>query len=133
MANWYKLPATFRITEGEYRANINGMNIVFGAVLGFVLAGAEGLPPVDFMIVLFVSALAVILILYLGSTEYTLFYGLSAALLILALPKILTDQLNINPIPYLQPTLIVWASMVAVIELTPRQKAPATPPKEPPQ
>jgi hypothetical protein len=133
MANWYKLPATFRITESEYRANINGMNIVFGAVLGFVLAGAEGLPPLDFMIVLFVSALAVILILYLGSTEYTLFYGLSAALLILALPKILTDQLNINPIPYLQPTLIVWASMVAVIELTPRSKFPDTQPKEPPQ
>ncbi len=133
MANWYKFPTTYRITESEYRANINGMNIVFGAVLGFVLAGAEGLPPVDFMIVLFVSALAVILILYLGSTEYTLFYGLSAALLIFAMPKILIDQLNINPIPYLQPTLIVWASMVAVIEVTPRRKSTDTQPKEPPQ
>lgn len=133
MANWYKLPATFRISQSEYRANINGMNIVFGAVLGFVLAGAEGLPPVDFMKVLFVSALAVIMILYLGSTEYILFYGLTAALLIFAMPEILTDQLSINPIPYLQPTLIVWASMVAVLELTPRLKPSETQPKEPSQ
>jgi hypothetical protein len=133
MANWYKFPSTFRISEREYRANINGMNIVFGAVLGFVLARAEGLPPLDFMAVLYVSALAVILILYLGSTEYVLFYGLIAALVIFTIPEILAEQLNIKPIPYLQPTLIVWASMVAFLELTPRLKPSATQPEEPPQ
>lgn len=122
MANWYKFPASRRISESEYRANISGMNIVFGAVLGFVLAGAEGLPPLDFMTVLFVSALAVILILYLGSTEYTLFYGAGAGLLIFFIPNILTDQLRINPIPYLQPTLAVWAFMVVLVELLPRER-----------
>jgi hypothetical protein len=133
MANWYKFPSTARITESEYRANINGMNIVFGAVLGFVLAGAEGLPPLDFMIVLFVTALAVILVLYLGSTEYTGFYGVSAGLLIYFLPDILSDQLDNNPIPYLQPTLTVWAIMVALVEFTPRHKTPEAQSKEPPQ
>jgi hypothetical protein len=132
MANWYKLPPTF-FTQGEYQANINGMNIVFGAVLGFVLAGAEGLPPIDFVIVLFVSALAVILILYLGSTEYLLFYGLCTAVLIFTLPMILSDQFATRPIPYLQPTLTVWAIMVAILELSPRQKAPKIQPKEPTQ
>ena len=131
MAKWYKLPSTFRITQREYQANINGMNIVFGAVLGFVLAGAEGLPPTDFMFVLFVSALAVIMILYLGSTDYILFYGLCAGALIFALPLILADQLKINPIPYLQPTLIAWAIMVAVLELSPRHKTTETQPEEP--
>lgn len=29
-----------RMTKREYRANIRGLNIVSGAVLGFVLAGA---------------------------------------------------------------------------------------------
>lgn len=130
MAKWYKLPPSRHITENEYRANINGMNIVFGAVLGFVLAGAEGLAPTDFMTVLFVSALAVILILYLGSTEYILFYGLGAGLLIVFLPKILTDQLKINPIPYLQPTLAVWAFMVVLVELLPREKKTTTPSQE---
>jgi Na+/H+ antiporter NhaD/arsenite permease-like protein len=130
MANWYKIPTTFRITESEYRANINGMNIVFGAVLGFVLAGAEGLPPLDFMTVLFVSALSVILILYLGSTEYTLFYGALSLAIILALPMILDDQFRLKPIPYLQPTLFVWVVMVMVIELTPRQKTPNPQPED---
>jgi hypothetical protein len=122
MANWYKIPPSRHISEREYRANVSGMNIVFGAVLGFVLAGAEGLAPIDFMIVLFVSALAVILILYLGSSEYILFYGVGVALLIFFIPSILTDQLTRNPIPYLQPTLAVWATMVALVELLPRQK-----------
>lgn len=133
MANWYKFPTSARMTESEYRANINGMNIVFGAVLGFVLAGADGLPPLDFMIVLFVAALAVILILYLGSTEYTVFYGATAGLLIFFLPDILSEQLGDNPIPYLQPTLTVWAIMVVILELSPRQKAPEIQPKERPQ
>lgn len=131
MANWYKIPTQFRVTQREYQANINGMNIVFGAVLGFVLAGAEGLPPADFMFVLFVSALAVILILYLGLTDYILFYGLCAGAMIWALPLILAEQFKVNPIPYLQPTLIVWALMVAVLELSPRQKTPETKPEEP--
>ena len=133
MAEWYRLPSTIRITEREYRANINGMNIVFGAVLGFVLAGAEGLPPIDFMIVLLISASAVILILYLGSTDYILFYGACTALIIFALPMILSDQFAINPIPYLQPTLIVWAIMVTLLELCPRQNVTEIQPKEPPQ
>lgn len=117
MPNWYKFPSTFRITAREYQANINGMNIVFGAVLGFVLAGAEGLPPTDFMFVLMTSAMAVIMILYLGSSEYVLFYGALTAAFIFSLPFILAEQFKINPIPYLQPTLIAWAVMVAVLEI----------------
>ncbi len=131
MAKWYKIPSTLRITEREYQANINGMNIVFGAVLGFVLAGAEGLPPTDFIAVLFTSAVAVIMILYLGSTDYVLFYGAATAAIIFAVPFILADQFKINPIPYLQPTLIAWAVMVAALELTPRSKPSDTQPKEP--
>jgi hypothetical protein len=133
MAKWYKLPSTLRITEREYQANINGMNIVFGAVLGFVLAGAEGLPPADFIFVLITSAVAVIMILYLGSTDYVLFYGAFTAALIFAVPFILADQFKINPIPYLQPTLIAWAIMVAGLELTPRQKTTETQSEEPTQ
>ena len=69
MANWYRLPSSSRMTEGEYQANIQGINIVFGAVLGFVLAEAGNLPPADFAIVLFVSASAVI---SLGSSSRTM-------------------------------------------------------------
>ena len=122
MANWHKIPPTFSVTEREYRANVDGINIVFGAVLGFVLAGSEGLPPTDFMTVLFLSATVVIAILYLGSSEYRLFYGLTAAASIGALPYILNDLLEIEIIPALQPTLATWALMVVLVELLPREK-----------
>ena len=122
MANWYKIPLHSRVTEREYRANVDGINIVFGAVLGFVLAGSESLPPTDFMILLFTSASIVISILYLSHSEYKLFYGAATAALIWFLPRITTDFLEIESIPALQPTLAVWATMVLLVELMPRHK-----------
>ena len=133
MANWYKIPPTLRITAREYRANITGINIVFGAVLGFVLAGTEGLPTLDFMTLLFFSATVVISILYLGSSEYRLFYGISAAILIAALPYVITELLGLQPIPALQPTLAVWAIMIVLVELLPRQKSENENEKESPE
>ena len=53
MAKWYHFPTTSRLSDGEYEANIQGINIVFGAVLGFVLADASGLPPGDFPLNIF--------------------------------------------------------------------------------
>ena len=126
MAKWYRMPPTFRISEREYKANIDGMNIVFGAVLGFVLAGAEGLPVMDFALVLFVSATAAISILYLGSSEYRLFYFVSAALIIGAFPLFLDGAVDLSSMPYLQPTLAVWALMVVIVELIPRERKRGT-------
>lgn len=121
MTKWYAIPTSLAISEAEYRANISGINIVFGAVLGFVLAKIEGLPPLDFMVVLITSAAAVVTILYFGSTRYPLFYGLLAGAMIAVLPVVL-DSFGIPPIPKLQPTLVAWTIMVLVVELSPRQK-----------
>lgn len=121
MADWYKMPPSWSMTESEYDANIRGMNIVFGAVLGFVLAGTEGLPADDFAIVLLLSASVVITILYLAHSPYRLFYGMTAALVIYLLPMIQEEILGINRIPKLQPTLAVWALMVVIVELIPRR------------
>ena len=119
MAKWYKIPLSLKITEREYRAHISGINIVFGAVLGFVLAGAEGLPPPDFAGLLFISAFIVVMILYLGSTEYKLFYASTTAASIVFLPSLLKLMgLARAEVPQLQPTLGVWAIMVVMAELT---------------
>jgi hypothetical protein len=120
-SKWYAIPKTLRVTEHEYRANITGLNIVFGAVLGFVLARAEGLQPLDFATVLVVSSAAVIAILYLASSPYILFHGTLVAAAIAAVPVILADILAVKSIPQLMPTLIVWALMVLAVELLPRQ------------
>ena len=124
MANWYKLPPSFRITEREYRANIEGMNIVFGAVLGFVLVGAENVEVRDFIGLLVLSSAIVIMILYLGSSEYKLFNAGITALSIAFLPYIAIDLFDITEVPKLQPTLAIWALMVLLVETIPRAPAP---------
>ena len=122
MSNWYKIPPSFRITEREYNANIQGMNIVFGAVLGFVLVGAEQLPVGDFVALLALSSAIVVMILYLGSSEYKLFNALTAGVSIACLPYVAEDLFSIDEVPKLQPTLAVWAAMVLLVELMPRDK-----------
>ena len=120
---WWRMPPTFRITDGEYDANVRGMNILFGAVLGFVLADASDLAAFDFGLVLLRSASVVVMILYLAQSEYKLFYLISTAAAIAALPFVQTDVLGVDAIPQLQPTLAVWAMMVVVVEMMPRQRA----------
>ena len=120
---WWRMPPSLAMTEGEYEANVRGMNIVFGAVLGFVLADTSQLPPFDFALVLLLSASVVVTILYLAQSDYKLFYGITAAVAIGWLPFLLDDPLGIPPIPQLQPTLAVWALMVVFVELMPREKS----------
>lgn len=122
MANWYKFPLTARMTEREYRANIDGINIVFGAVLGFVLVGAEDLPVIDFVALLCISVAIVVMILYLGSSEFKLFYAAAAGVAIAALPYVAEELFALTRIPKLQPTLAIWALMILGVELIPRQK-----------
>ena len=129
MAKWYAMPKSFAMSEREYDANIRGMNIVFGAVLGFVLADANELPAYEFGIVLLLSASVVVTILYLAHSDYKLFYAGTAIVGIAVLPRILADPLDIPPIPKLQPTLAVWTAMVLFVEIMPREK-PALPTKE---
>ena len=122
MAKWYAMPKSFSMTEREYRANITGMNIVFGAVLGFVLADSRDLPQMDFAVLLLLSATAVVTILYLGSSRYKLFYAITALVMVAFLPGILSQGLEIASIPQLQPTLAVWTFMVLLVEIMPREK-----------
>jgi hypothetical protein len=117
---WYRIPTTMRVSQGEYQANINGMNMVFGAVLGFVLARAEALETMQFAFVLLLSAAVVVTILYLSSSEYRLFYAVAAIAAVAFLPVALNDM-DIPPIPKLQPTLAVWVLMVLGIEMMPRE------------
>jgi hypothetical protein len=124
-----------RMTHDEYRANLNGLSIFFGAVLGFVMAGTETLGPRDFAFTLFITASAVITILYVSSSRRRIVYALIAAVLIAALPRILGQLLSDGtPIPRnLQPTLAVWLGITVMVEFLPREKAAASAslPREP--
>lgn len=122
MAKWHQIPRGWTVTDREYRANIEGINIVFGAVLGFVLVGAEGLPVFDFIALLMLSAGVVVMILYLGSSDYKLYYAVMTGVAIAALPFVSEDLFSLAKVPKLQPTLAIWALMVLAVELMPREK-----------
>ncbi|WP_228243096.1 hypothetical protein [Porphyrobacter sp. GA68] len=126
MAKWYQLPTSHRMTAGEYRANTNGINVVFGAVLGVILGGIENMPTWDYMVVLFFSVGTVVSILYLAFSPYRLFYSATTLLLIAMMPEVLEHVFARHPLPKLQPTLAAWALSVLAIELLPREKAART-------
>lgn len=122
MAKWYKIPTSSTISEGDYRAGLNALNIVFGAVLGFVLVGGQDLPMEDFIALLAISAFIVMLIQSIGLSEYKLFSVVTTALAIYFLPKFAEEFFAIAKVPKLQATLGVWAVMAVLLELSPREQ-----------
>lgn len=114
----------WRMTHGEYRANLNGLNIFFGAVLGFVMAGTETLRPADYAVTLTICAGVVISILYVSSSPYRIAYALLTAAMIAGLPYLLDPVLHDGAqVPRnLQPTLAVWLGLTLFVELIPREK-----------
>lgn len=110
------------MSEGDYRAGLNALNIVFGAVLGFVLVGGEDLPVLDFMALLGISAFIVMLIQAIALSEYTLFNIVMTAASIYYLPELAEEFFAIAKVPKLQATLAVWAGMAVLLELSPREK-----------
>ena len=122
-----RLPAKMRMTDREYRANIDGINIFFGAVLGFVLAGSETLDNVWFGVLLATTAGIVVSILYITASTKRLAYSVLALVLIVSMSSWLEDFLpGTASVPAkLQPCLLVWALLTMSVEFLPRETAEA--------
>jgi hypothetical protein len=122
-----RLTAKMRMTEREYRANIDGLNIFFGAVLGFVLAGSESLDNFWFGVLLAGTAGIVVSILYITASEHRIAYSGMALALTASMGSWLEDLLpGTNSIPpKLQPCLLVWALLTMSVEFLPRDEAEA--------
>ncbi len=119
-----RLSAKIRMTEREYRANIDGLNIFFGAVLGFVLAGSESLDNVWFGVLLAMTSGIVVSILYITASEQRLTYSALSLVMIAMLDRVLEDALpGVNSVPdKLQSCLLVWALMTIAVEFLPRER-----------
>ena len=118
-----KIAAGVRMTQREYRANIDGLNIFFGAVLGFVLAGSEALTSIWFGFLLGATAGIVISILYIPASNKRVTYSILALILIASMDRwlepILPGLASIPP--KLQPSLAVWALTTIFVEFLPRE------------
>jgi len=115
-----------RMSHGEYNANLNGLGIFFGAVLGFVMASTENLTNKDYVLVLFTTAAIVITILYISSSKHRILYSILAFAFIAVLPYILGIMVSPGAQlpPKLQPTLAVWLAMTLIVEFNPRDREP---------
>jgi hypothetical protein len=116
-------------TEDDYRANRQGLNIFFGAVLGVVMGKTEKLSAVDFGFVLVMTAALVVLIqrITFGSLASRLFYSVATIAIIFSMPELFDSIYRSDkefPV-HIQVTLLVWVGMVAVMEFTPRKKVAA--------
>jgi hypothetical protein len=112
------------MSDEEYRANLNGISIFFGAVLGFVLAGTETLETAGFTLVLVLCSAIVVSILYISSSHRRLVYFLYTAVGIACMPQVvgLIGPAGTALPPKLIPTLAVWTAMTALVEFAPRAR-----------
>lgn len=113
-----------RMSSGEYQANLNGMNMFFGAVLGFVLSGTEKLQAWQFGVLLAMLAGVVITVLYISSSRYRLGYALLAIFYAVILPDAMDLMLHSkDTVPdKVRPTLLVWIGMTIMVEFWAREK-----------
>lgn len=113
-----------RMSGGEYQANLNGLNMFFGAVLGFVLAGTERLSSWQFGVLLLSLASIVVTVLYISSSRSKLMYALLALLYAATLPEMMDFMLRSKDIvpDKVRPTLLVWIAMTVLVEFWSRDK-----------
>ncbi|HEY1397936.1 hypothetical protein [Roseateles sp.] len=114
-----------RMSSGEYQANLNGMNMFFGAVLGFVLSGTEKLSAWQFGVLLTALASVVITVLYISSSKHRLMYSLLALFYAATFPEVMSMLLR-GPdlVPdKVRPTLLVWIGMTVMVEFWAREKS----------
>lgn len=121
---------TTRMTAAEYQAHLTGINIFFGAVLGFVINGIDRLDAIGFGVVLTLISGVVISILYISASKHRFLYSVYTLALVVALPWII-DKVVRGPFelpPKLQPTLFVWTLITIFAEFLPREREGETPP-----
>lgn len=113
-----------RMSTGEYQANLNGLNMFFGAVLGFVLAGTERLNAWQFGVLLLSLASIVVTVLYISSSKNKLMYAGLAFFYAATLPEMMNFMLRSQDIvpDKVRPTLLVWIAMTVLVEFWGRDK-----------
>ena len=114
-----------RITRAEYDANLNGLKMFFGAMLGLVMAGTERMNNWVFAYTLMMIAGVVVCILYVTASRHRLGYAALALGMSVLVPVVVDAFLRKRGAALpdkVQPTLIVWAVMTILIEWYPRER-----------
>jgi len=116
-----------KMSNGEYQANLSGINTFFGAVLGLVLTGTERLDGWRFGVVLAILASTVISILFISNSRHRIAYAVYTLLLALTMPQMIDIMLKGQDLlpDKVQPTLLVWTLMTIMVEFWGRESGQA--------
>lgn len=114
----------FKLTQREYEATINALNIFFGAIIGVSLGNITEIPLQDYMVLLVVIATMVSSILMVTYTHRPLWNSIVLTVVFLAAwyaESDSSDQMIDFPDRVL-PTLSVWAGMAIMTEFSDRNR-----------
>ena len=114
------------MTHEEYKANISGLNIFFGAILGVVMADVTISSALEYSLLLAIIASYTIMLLYISASKHRLLHAaMSTAVLLYAWYNIYIGSgfQGVDTVwleQRLLPTLSVWLFMIIFVEFIPR-------------
>ena len=113
-----------QMSHGEYQANLSGLNVFFGAVLGLALTGAEKLNTWQFGLILSGMSVAVISIHYISSSKNRISYAIFSLVLAVIFPELIDFALHGDGLvpEKIRPTLLVWTVLTIIVEFWAREK-----------
>ena len=116
------------MSHKEYEANLAGLNIVFGAMVGVVMGGIRDMGALDYSIFLILVASFVITLLYISASQQRLLYAsIAGILLLLAWTNTAAAEAHFSIDPNLMeqrllPVATVWFLFTIFVEFIPRGK-----------
>jgi len=123
-----KIGNPFRLTQREYEATINALNIFFGAIIGVSLGNITEIPMDDYVILLVIISAMVSSILLVTYTHRRIWNSVMLAGVLLAAWYAESDSSGgiIDFPERVLPTLTVWAVLAVVTEFSDRAEDPKT-------
>lgn len=120
-----KIGNTFKLTQREYEATINALNIFFGAIIGVSLGNITEIPLDDYVILLVIISALVSSILLVTYTHRRIWNSIMLTAVLTAAWYAESDTGGVIDFPErVLPTLTVWAALAVMTKFSDRADDP---------
>jgi hypothetical protein len=125
LGKFLKIGNLFRLTQREYEATINALNIFFGAIIGVSLGNITEIPMDDYVILLVIISAMVSSILLVTYTHRRIWNSVMLTGVLLAAWYAESSTGGLIDFPErVLPTLTVWAVLAVTTEFSDRAEDP---------
>ncbi|MEH6702345.1 hypothetical protein [Parasphingorhabdus sp.] len=115
----------FRLTQREYEATINALNIFFGAIIGVSLGNITEIPMDDYILLLVIISAMVSSILLVTYTHRRIWNSIMLTAVLLAAWYAESNAGDLIDFPErVLPTLTVWGALAVMTEFSDRADDP---------